>query len=82
MVKAKDLKSFLARVAGSNPVVVVVLTTRLAQSVERETFNLVAVGSIPTSGEGADYFFVYRMSETSDEVVNWLGNLEETLLVA
>ena len=28
--------------------------TRLAQSVERKTFNLVVVGSIPTSGDDVD----------------------------
>tara|TARA_B100000963_G_scaffold340391_1_gene338993 strand:- start:245 stop:442 length:198 start_codon:yes stop_codon:yes gene_type:complete len=44
--------------AGSNPAAVVKKTykflARLAQSVERKTFNLVVVGSSPTSGNGVE----------------------------
>ena len=39
------------------------LTARLAQSVERQTLNLVVVGSSPTVGESFDFWLDYLRAE-------------------
>ena len=38
------------KVTGSKPVIANIILAVVAQSVERKTFNLVVVGSIPTDG--------------------------------
>ena len=47
--KGSDLRSLALCFVGSNPTVTT--NAHLAQLVERKTFNLVVVGSIPTEGK-------------------------------